>query len=88
LGRHNQEYLVREVINRIDGQRLQPFFSGEVAGPLNADFTIGSPPEKHCRISSAAPLAASPVDPGLDKPVAFKTLSGTQLEANIVNTPK
>jgi hypothetical protein len=88
LCRHNQGHLVREVINRIDGQRLKRFFSGEVAGPLNADFTIGSPPENHYRISNAAPLAALPVDPGLDESVAFKTIHGTQLEADIVNTLK
>ena len=38
-----QGYLVGEVVRRVTGQSLGTFFAKEVAGPLGADFHIGTP---------------------------------------------
>src|SRR5262249_4193322 len=38
--------LIGEVIRRITGKTLGRFFAEEVAGPLGADFHIGSPPDE------------------------------------------
>ena len=38
-------YLVGEVVRRIDGRSLAPFFREEIGGPLGADFMIGFGPE-------------------------------------------
>ena len=40
-----QGYLVGEVVRRITGQTLGTFVREEIAGPLGADFPIGSPAE-------------------------------------------
>src|SRR5262249_25829219 len=36
--------LIAEVIRRITGKTLGRFFADEIAGPLGADFYIGTPP--------------------------------------------
>jgi len=38
-----QGYLVGEVVRRVTGQTIGNFFADEVAGPLGADFHIGTP---------------------------------------------
>lgn len=54
----NYGHLVGEVIRRITGRTLGQFFAEELAGPLNADFHIGTAPENHHRI---APLVPPPL---------------------------
>ena len=83
----NQGHLVGEVIRRIDGRGLKQFFAEDVAGPLDADFTIGSPPENHHRISNVTPPPPLPLPPDLDpESVTFKTFNGPQPEAEIAHT--
>jgi CubicO group peptidase (beta-lactamase class C family) len=50
-----QGYLVSEVVRRITGASLGRFFAEQVAGPLGADFHIGTPPEADPRIASLIP---------------------------------
>jgi CubicO group peptidase (beta-lactamase class C family) len=57
-----QGYLVGEVVRRITGQSLGQFFADVVAGPLNADFHIGTPPESDAQV---APLIPPPPAPEL-----------------------
>ncbi|HEY6481098.1 MAG TPA: serine hydrolase domain-containing protein [Streptosporangiaceae bacterium] len=52
-----QGFLVGEVIRRVTGSRPGAFFAAEVAGPLDADFHIGTPAEHDHRI---APVIAPP----------------------------
>ncbi|MFI9400859.1 serine hydrolase domain-containing protein [Nocardia sp. NPDC052316] len=54
----NYGHLVGEVIRRITGRGLGQFFAEELAGPLRADFHIGTAPEHHHRI---APLVPPPM---------------------------
>ncbi|MDH3293924.1 MAG: beta-lactamase family protein [Acidimicrobiia bacterium] len=83
----NQGHLVGEVIRRIDGRGLKQFFAEEIAVPLNADFTIGSPPENHHRISNVVPPPPLPIPEDMDpESVAIKTFTGPAPEANIAHT--
>jgi CubicO group peptidase (beta-lactamase class C family) len=47
-----QGYLLGEVARRVTGQTIGSFFAEEVAGPLGADFHIGTPPECDSRVAS------------------------------------
>ncbi|PXX69124.1 CubicO group peptidase (beta-lactamase class C family) [Nocardia tenerifensis] len=51
----NYGHLVGEVIRRITGRGLGQFFAEELAGPLDADFHIGTGPEHHHRIAPLVP---------------------------------
>ncbi|MEM7273946.1 MAG: serine hydrolase domain-containing protein [Actinomycetota bacterium] len=83
----NQGHLVGEVIRRIDGRGLAQFFAEEIAGPLDADFTIGSPPENHSRISNVIPPPPLPIPEDLDpESVMIKTFTGPAPEADIAHT--
>jgi CubicO group peptidase (beta-lactamase class C family) len=50
-----QGYLVGEVIRRVSGATPGAFFAAEVAGPLGADFHIGTPAEHDHRIAPVIP---------------------------------
>ncbi len=50
-----QGYLVGEVIRRIDGRSVGRFFAEEVAGPLGADFFIGTPASADDRVARVIP---------------------------------
>ena len=56
-----QGYLVGEVVRRVDGRSVGTFFAEEIAGPLGADFHIGTPPECDDRVALViAPSADAP----------------------------
>ncbi len=83
----NQGHLVGEVIRCIDGRGLKQYFAEEIAGPLDADFTIGSPPENHPRIANVLPPPPLPLPPDLDpESVMFKTFTGPLPDATIAHT--
>jgi CubicO group peptidase (beta-lactamase class C family) len=83
----NQGHLVGEVIRRIDGRGLKQYFAEEIAGPLGADFTIGSPPEHHGRISNVIPPPPLPMPEVIDpESVVFKTFTGPAPDATIAHT--
>ncbi len=85
----NQGHLVGEVIRRIDGRGLKQFFAEEIADPLQADFTIGAPPENENRISNVIPPEPLPLPPDLDpEGVMFKTFTGPAVDASIAHTPE
>jgi CubicO group peptidase (beta-lactamase class C family) len=54
-----QGYLVGEVVRRVAGESVGTFFAKEVAGPLGADFHIGTPAECDDRIALVIPAAAA-----------------------------
>jgi len=75
-----QGYLVGEVVRRICGETLGTFFAREIAGPLDADFHIGTPPEVDGRIARLIPH--EPVDLTLLGPpdsIAVRTLTNPQI---------
>ena len=58
----SQGNLVGEVVRRVDGRSVGAFFAEEIAGPLGADFYIGTGPEHDHRIAPVIP--APPLDFG------------------------
>ena len=75
-----QGYLVGEVVRRVTGESLGTFFAKEVAGPLGADFHIGTPPEHDGRVARVIPPPPLDVDPDPDSVVA-RTLANPPLRA-------
>ena len=53
----SQGNLVGEVVRRVDGRSVGTFFAEEIAGPMGADFHIGTGPEHDHRV---APVIPSP----------------------------
>jgi len=62
-GYHNYTigHLVGEVVRRITGKSLGTFFAEEIAGPLGAEYHIGTGPEHDHRVSLL--IQGSPDDP-------------------------
>jgi CubicO group peptidase (beta-lactamase class C family) len=50
-----QGYLLGELVRRVTGQTIGEFFAAEVAGPLGADFHIGTPAEHDARVAHVIP---------------------------------
>ncbi len=78
-----QGYLVGEVIRRIDGRSVGRFFAEEVAGPLGADFFIGTPASADDRVARVLPPPSledqiAGADPDS---IAMRTLSNPPLSA-------
>jgi CubicO group peptidase (beta-lactamase class C family) len=59
-----QGNLVGEVVHRVDGRSVGTFFAEEIAGPLGADFHIGTGPAHDDRIALVIP-------PDLDAPAGL-----------------
>jgi CubicO group peptidase (beta-lactamase class C family) len=79
----NQGHLVGEVIRRITGQKPGEFVASEIAGPLDADFHIGTDPVHYGRIANVVPPPPLPRDfAALDpESVVVKTLTGPAPDA-------
>jgi CubicO group peptidase (beta-lactamase class C family) len=76
-----QGYLVGEVIRRITGQTVGHFFAEELAGPLGADFHIGTGAEHDDRVALVIPPPPLEI-PGADpNGIAMRTLSNPPLSA-------
>ena len=73
IGYHawTQGYLVGEVVRRVSGRSLGTFFAEELAGPLGADFHIGTGPEHDHRIADVVP---PPLVAGEPSELALRTL--------------
>jgi CubicO group peptidase (beta-lactamase class C family) len=52
----SQGNLVGEVVRRVDGRSVGTFFAEEIAGPLGADFHIGTGPEHDHRVALVIPV--------------------------------
>jgi CubicO group peptidase (beta-lactamase class C family) len=78
-----QGYLENEIVRRTDGRTLGTFFAEEVAGPIGADFHIGTPAAHDQRvlrvIPPSAPLSGDP-DP---TSIAYRTFSNPALGAEV-----
>jgi CubicO group peptidase (beta-lactamase class C family) len=51
----SQGNLVGEVVRRVDGRTVGRFFAEEIAGPMGADFHIGTGPEHDHRVALVIP---------------------------------
>jgi CubicO group peptidase (beta-lactamase class C family) len=82
IGYHavTQGFLIGEVVRRITGSSLGTFFREQVAEPLGADFTIGTPAEIDDRIADIVPPPEPELprlaDAHLDRVVRNPKLSG------------
>jgi CubicO group peptidase (beta-lactamase class C family) len=77
-----QGYLVGEVIRRIAGASVGEFFAKELAGPLGADFHIGTGPEHDDRVARLIPPPPLEMPPGVGPDsVAIRTLTNPILDA-------
>ena len=84
----NYGHLVGEVIRRVDGRSLGRFFAEELAGPLGADFHIGTGPEHFGRIAPMVPPPAIEFDMStLDQDsILVKTLTCPLLDIEKTNS--
>ncbi|MFD6395123.1 serine hydrolase domain-containing protein [Nocardia sp. NPDC060249] len=85
----NYGHLIGELVRRITGRSLGTFFAEELAGPLGADFHIGTGPEHADRIATLVPPEMPDFDLStLDQDsVLIKTLTSPWLEVAETATP-
>lgn len=78
-----QGYLVGEVVRRVTGATVGSFFANEIAGPLGADFFIGTPESEDARVAHVIPPATGLAGDGpLDHDsIVYRTLSNPPLDA-------
>jgi CubicO group peptidase (beta-lactamase class C family) len=83
----SQGYLLGEIVKRVSGRSLGRFFADEVAGPLGADFHIGTGPEHDARVAHVIP---PPPLAGLDdadpSSIAMRTLTNPLTSAEFSST--
>ena len=75
-----QGYLVGEVVRRVSGESVGTFFAKEIAGPLGADFHIGTPAECDDRVALVVPPPPLPI-PENPSEIIVKTFSNPPLDA-------
>lgn len=84
-----QGHLIGEVVRRITGKSLGAFFASDIAGPMNADFHIGTGEEHFPRIGELIPpddsVAQSPqADPDS---ISARTFANPAADATWSSTP-
>ena len=84
-----QGHLIGEVVRRITGKSLGAFFASDIAGPMQADFHIGTGEEHFPRIGELIPpddsVAQSPqADPGS---ISARTFANPAADASWSATP-
>lgn len=81
-----QGYLLGELVRRVTGATLGEWFASTFAGPLGADFHIGTGPEHDARIATieppSGPLGAA-AEPGS---LAARALRNPVIEATVAHT--
>ena len=82
-----QGYLEGEIVRRVTGQTIGEFVAAEIAGPLGADFHIGTPAEHDGRVAHvippSRPLSAADVEPGS---IVDRMVRSLPLHASAANT--
>ena len=77
-----QGYLVGEVVRRVTGRTIGTFFADELAGPLGADFHIGTGPEHDARVALVIP-PPDPLTEGIDpESILARTFTNPMLSAS------
>ena len=79
----SQGYLLGEIVKRISGRSLGTFYADEIAGPLGADFHIGTGPEHDDRVAHVIPPATGTLRPDdvTEDSIAFRALSNPATDA-------
>lgn len=76
-----QGHLIGEVVRRVTGKTLGTFFREEIAGPLGADFHIGTPREAWPRIAELIPPKQAPAGDARADSVAARTFRSPAVNA-------
>lgn len=76
-----QGHLIGEVVRRVTGDSLGTFFSNEIAGPLGADFHIGTPRECFPRIAELIPPKTAPASEAGADSIAARTFRNPAVTA-------
>ncbi len=79
----SQGFLLGEIVKRVDGRSLGTFFAEEVAGPLGADFHIGTPAECDPRVARVIPPPGPLVGDPDPASIAFRTFSNPPMTADV-----
>lgn len=87
----SQGYLLGEIVKRVSGRSLGQFFADEIAGPLGADFHIGTSAEHDSRVAYVIPppfgLGDDPNAPEVDpSSIAARTFSNPTIDAAFSST--
>ncbi|TQS46094.1 serine hydrolase domain-containing protein [Cryptosporangium phraense] len=77
-------YLIGEVVRRLTGRTLGTFFAEEIAGPLGADFFIGSPASEDVRVAQVIPPDGPPPSP--DDPDPRNRPGNPTIDPAVANT--
>ncbi len=79
----SQGYLLGEIVKRVDGRTLGTFFAEEVAGPLGADFHIGTPPDCDPRVARVIPPTSPLVGDPDPTSIPFRTFGNPVMTADV-----
>jgi CubicO group peptidase (beta-lactamase class C family) len=79
----SQGYLAGEIVRRVSGKSLGTFFAEHVAGPLGADFHIGTNQTQDHRVIPVIPPVSGAIDSALQGVggIALRALSNPKLKA-------
>ncbi|NMC07030.1 MAG: beta-lactamase family protein [Candidatus Lokiarchaeota archaeon] len=80
-------FLIGELVRRVAGRSIGTFFKDEIAGPLGADFHIGTPESAFPRIAQLVPPDKSLVYALLNNDAVY-TLFGRPITMAIARNPK
>ncbi len=72
-------HLIGEIVRRVTGQSIGAFFRNEIAGPLDADFHIGTPEVAVPRISPLTP-PSDPIRLADDGSIASRTFANPAVD--------
>lgn len=83
-----QGHLIGEVVRRITGKSIGSFFAEEIAGPLGADFHIGTADEHFDRIGELIAPSAAPAAGAIGDSIAARTFRNPAIDASHSRTPE
>lgn len=83
-----QGHLIGEVVRRITGKSIGEFFAEEIAGPLGADFHIGTDDKHFDRIGELIPPASGPAEAAIGESIAARTFRNPAIDALHSRTPE
>ena len=76
-----QGHLIGEVVRRITGQSIGQFFAKEIAGPLGADFHIGTDEAHFDRIGELIPPKTGPAAAAIGDSIAARSFRSPAIDA-------
>lgn len=77
-----QGHLIGEVVRRVTGKSIGEFFAQEIAGPLGADFHIGTADEHFSRIGELIAPSSGPAEAAIGDSIAARTFRNPAIDAS------